>query len=67
SAHSSPACQSLVHSTLLFFYCPSFLLPFSTFFHFNSCRLLLTVEYLVRRKFHRWTYCTGGNLSRYHT
>ncbi|CAI9598251.1 unnamed protein product, partial [Staurois parvus] len=32
------------------------------------CHNSLTVEcgILVARKFHGWTYCTGGNLSRYH-
>ncbi|CAI9623344.1 unnamed protein product [Staurois parvus] len=34
-------------------------------FHFVIIPLQLTVEYLVARTFHRWTYCTGGNLSRY--
>ncbi|CAI9616627.1 unnamed protein product [Staurois parvus] len=35
----------------------------STLLHYHY---QLTVEYLAKRKFHRWTYCTGGNLSRYH-
>jgi len=32
-----------------------------------NAAMSLTVEYLVVRKFHEWTYCTSGNLSRYQT